>query len=117
MPSVPTNAMTPARGIRPGQPAEPVHVPGAGRVLGDAGLEEQQRLVAAVVEHVVEAGQQQERPQRPLAVSEERHRGAERGHDDPDVLDRGVGQEALDVPFPERVQDPDSRGKRADAPW
>src|SRR6266705_1093335 len=49
---------------------------------------------------------------RGLAVGVEDHSGAERGHDDPGVLDRGVGQEPLDVAFPQRVQDADGGGDR-----
>lgn len=97
------------------QPAEPVHVPGARRVLGDAGLKEQRGLVAAVVRDMVDPGDQQQRAPGRLAAGAERHGGAEGGHDDADVLDGGVGEEPLDVALGHRVQDANRRGDRAAA--
>ena len=112
MPSVPTKAITDERGRRWTSPPSRSMSLVPGRVLGDAGLEEQQGLVAAVVRHMVDPGDQQERPQRLLAAGVEDHGGAERGHDDAGVLDRGVGEEPLDVAFGHRVQDADRRGHR-----
>jgi len=101
--------------------AERVHVARAGGVLDDAGLEEQQRLGDAVVEGVVEAGEQQEGAERPLPIGGEDHAAAERGHDDADVLDARVGEEALEVALHQPVQDSehrreDAEGHRQQAP-
>jgi hypothetical protein len=54
-----------------GQAAQPVHVAGAGGVLDHAGLQEQQGLAGAVVDHVVQRRQQQEGRERPLSVGGE----------------------------------------------
>ena len=66
IPNVPMNVIAADARKAMDEPAEPVHVPRAGGVLDHAGLQEQQRLVRAVVRHVVQGGEQQERGQRPL---------------------------------------------------
>ena len=62
-----------------------------------AGAEEQQALEQAVVEDVEQRGGQRQRRRRLHAMRGERQRQAEAQEDDADVLDRVVGEQALQV--------------------
>ena len=72
--------------------------------------EEQESLEARVVEGVIEAGHEPHRRKGRQPVALEHEPGADAEEDDPDVLDRVIGQESLEIVFHERVQHAQQRG-------
>ena len=113
-------ASTPMRNRRGGprhaadQAAEPVHVGGADPGVDDAGTREQQRLVERVIDQVIEPGDQRDARDHAVTGGREDQPGAERGDDDPHVLDRAVGERPAQVGLDGRVQDADQGGQAAD---
>ena len=88
----------------PGDPRHVAHeaaqlaeVPFLGGVQHRAGAEEEQALEERVVEAVVEGGDQRERRERMHLVGGEDDREPETHHDEADVLDRRIGEQALHV--------------------
>ena len=96
------------------QPAEPLELTRARRHDDAPRAEEQQPLEDGVVQHVREAGRERDGRQAGMPVGERHHAGAQAEEDDAGVLDRAVGEQALQIGLRQRVQDAEDRGERAD---
>ena len=96
------------------QAAQLLHVALAGRRQHGAGAEEQQALEQRVIEHVEQRRRQRERRGQAHGVGLEGERQAEADEDDADVLDRVVGEQALQVVLHQRVQHAEHRGGAAE---
>ena len=94
--------------------AQMVHVAFAGRRQHGAGAEEQQALEERMVEHVQQARRQGQRRGRRHAERLERQREPESDIDDADVLDRVVGEQALEVVLHQGVDHAEQGGAGAD---
>ncbi len=93
---------------------EPLHVARARRGENGAGAEEKRALEDRVVERVKERGGERERGRRLHSVRLERQRQAERREDNPDVLDRAIGERPLEIALHHRGERAQSRGEAAD---
>ena len=82
-----------------------LHVALAGRGQNRAGAKEQQALEKRMVEHVQEAGGQRQRRGRGHVKGLERQSEPETDEDDPDILDRVIGEKALEVVLHQCIED------------
>ena len=95
------------------QPAQVLHVALAGGRQHGAGAEEQQALEQHVVEDVEQRRGQRQRRRPAHAVGLKRHGEAEADEDDADILDRVVGEQALEVVLHQGVEHAHDRGDAA----
>ena len=79
-----------------------------------AGAEKQQPLEQCVVERVVERGHQTQRAQYCVTAAEKDHRQPQPHQDDADVLDRVIGEQALQIVLHNGVQHAKQRRSGAD---
>ena len=87
-----------------------LHVAFARRRQHGARAEEQQALEERMVERVQQSGRHRQRRGRRHAEHLERQREAKSNEDDADVLDRMVGEQALEVVLHQRVEHAEQRG-------
>ena len=93
--------------------AETIQVPLAGRALHRAGAEEQQALEQRMIEDVQQRRGEGERRCPVQAMRFEGERKTEADEDDADILDRAVGENALQVVLHQRVQHAEHGGDAA----
>ena len=96
------------------QAAELLHVALAGRAHDRARAEEQQALEQRMVEHVQQRGRHRQRRRKLHAVRPKRHRKAQADEDDPDILDRGIGEQPLEILLHQRVEHAENRSDAAE---
>ena len=94
--------------------AEMLHVALAGGGQDRAGAEEQQALEERMIEDVEERRGQRQRRRPVHAVGAKGERKAEADEDDADVLDRVIGEQALEVVLHQRVENAHHRGDAAE---
>ncbi len=95
------------------QAAQLLHVALAGRRQHRAGAEEQQALEQRVVEDVEQRRGQRQRRRPAHAVGLEGERQTEADEDDADILDRVIGEQALEVVLHQRIEHAHHRGDAA----
>ena len=81
-----------------------LHVALAGRGQHGAGAEEQQALEQRMIEDVKQCGGQRQRRGEQHAVRLEGERETEADEDDADVLDRVIGEQALEIVLHQRIE-------------
>ena len=91
------------------QPAQTVEARFAGRGQHRAGAEEQQALEQPVIEDMEQGSAQRQRRRPGQAIGREGEGEAEPDEDDADVLDRAVGEHALQVDLHQRVEHAEHR--------
>ena len=89
--------------------AKMLHVALAGRRQHGAGAEEQQALEERMIEDMKQRGGQRQRRGRDHAVRLEGQRQAEPDEDDADILDRVIGEQALEIVLHQRGARPARR--------
>ena len=94
--------------------AEPVHAAFAGRGQHRAGAEEEQALEQRVIEDVEQRRGEGQRRGAGHAVRLEGEREAEADEDEADVLDRRIGEDALQVVLHQGVEDAEHGGDAAE---
>ena len=94
--------------------AEMVHVALVGGDQHRARSQEEQALEHGVVEDVEQRRRQRQRRQRVDAVGAEGERQAQADDDDADVLDRVIGEQALQIVLHHRVEHTQQRGDAAE---
>ena len=93
--------------------AQPIEVAPSGGVQDGARAEEQQGLEPGMVEHVQECRRHRHGRRLVLGVGAEGQSEAQRHEDQADILDRRIGQHALEVAVEHRVEQPEHGRHRA----
>ena len=96
------------------QTAQVLHVALAGRGQHGTRAEEQEALEQRVIEDVEQRGGERQRRREVHAIGPEGERQAEADEDDPDVLDRVVGEQPLQIVLHQRIEHAEHRGAGAE---
>ena len=93
--------------------AQPVEIAPPGGVQHGAGAEEQQRLEPRMIERMQQRRRHRHGRRLVLAVGAEGQSQAQRHEDHADILDRRIGQHALEVAVEHGIEQPEHRRHRA----
>jgi hypothetical protein len=94
--------------------AQPVEIAPPGGMQHGAGAEEQQRLEPGMVERVQERRRHRHRRSEVLAVGAKSEREPQRHEDHADVLDRRIGEHALEIAVEHGIEQAQHRRHRAE---